>query len=95
MLIPLLRLQVTLRGVRARPVQAVPRTSPVYLQACYTARRALVRSAAVQLSEAASSEQASASSSSAIDWEAFDAHLRDIPKLSDAEEAMLLLDSGR
>lgn len=91
----MLHLQVTLRGPHVRLVKAAPRISPIDSQACQRSRRTFVTSAAVQQSEAASSEQASASSSSTIDWEAFDAHQRQTPKLSHAEEARLLLDSAR
>ncbi|CAL5219739.1 g1637 [Coccomyxa viridis] len=85
---------VTLRGSNVRLVQNAARILPIDPQACQRTRRTFVTSAAVQQSEAASSEQTSASNSSTVDWEAFDAHQRQTPRLSHAEEARLLLDSA-
>ena len=92
---PSFRSQVTLRSPKFRLVQAASHISPISSQACQRTRRTLGTSAAVQQSEAASSEQGSASSASKVDWEAFDAQQRETPRLSHAEEARLLLDSGR
>ena len=69
--------------------QSIPRRARHHRRA-----QQFIRSAAVTQSEEASSEQASTSKST-IDWDAFDAHQRKVPKLSHAEEARLLLDSGR
>ena len=90
----LLHFQVTASWPSARLVHRVHHR-PITQQAGCRRSRGLSSSASVQQSEQAKSEQVSTSSSSNIDWDAFDAHQKEVSRLSHAEEARLLLDSGR
>ena len=90
----LLRFQVTASWPTARLVPRVQHWA-ITQQAGCRRRRGVSSSAAVQQSDQAASEQANTSVSSNIDWDAFDAHQKEVSRLSHAEEARLLLDSGR
>ena len=90
----LLQLQVTASWSGARLVHRVHHRAITQQAGCRRSR-SLSSSAAVQQSEQAASEQTSTSDSSNIDWDAFDAHQKEVSRLSHAEEVRLLLDSGR